>query len=370
MPTTSPRQPLDERSLAILDAVVRLNLETGRAVSSGLVERGLQRAVSSATVRAVMKRLEAAGYLAQPHTSAGRLPTDAGYRVFVDRLLAGWSLTRQEAPAGLHEQVRLGVRRAAGSQDRAKLLAGLLARLTDSLSIVAGPALAEATVRRLECHRRGGGRVLLVVFLDDAAVRTGMVTLPDDPPEQVVAAAGRLLSERVAGRTLREAVAGLPGPVDLVDSPVTRCAGRLARAGRELLRGADDGEIQFDGVATVLAAPEFQEPAPLRALLRFLESPAAMRQTLASLGAPAADGFGVWIGQENPVDALRCFTVMTRRVPLDGRQGLVAVLGPRRMPYLRALHGLEALRCELGDPAGSPLGGHDPRGRRNAEGRR
>jgi heat-inducible transcriptional repressor len=355
MPTASQRTPLDDRSLAILNAIVRLNLETGRPVSSGLVERGLQRAVSSATVRSVMKRLEDAGYLEQPHTSAGRLPTDAGYRVFVDRLLAGWSLRRHEAPAGMEDQMRQGVRRAAGSQDRVKLLAGLLSRLTDSLSIVAGPTLADATVQRVECYRRGGGRVLMVVILDNEAVRTGLVTLPDDPPEQVVAAAGRLLSEQLSGRSLREATAAAPGAVDLVDTPVTRCAARLSRAGRELLRGADAGEIQFDGVASVLGAPEFQEPAPLRALLRFLESPEAMRDTLAQLGARTADGFGVWIGQENPVDALQCFTVMTRRVALDGRVGMVAVLGPRRMPYLRALHGLDSLRRELGAAAGSPL---------------
>jgi len=355
MPTTSYRTKLDDRSLAVLTAIVRLNLETGRPVSSGLVERGMQRAVSSATVRSVMKRLEDAGYLDQPHTSSGRLPTDAGYRVFVDRLLAGWSLRRHDAPAGLEDQVRQGVRRAAGSQDRLKLMAGLLSRLTDSLSIIAGPAMGEAVVQRVECYRRGSGRVLMVVILDDAAVRTGLVTLPDDPSEQVVTAAGRLLSERVAGRTLRDATAGLPGTVDLVDTPVTRCAVRLSRAGRELLRGADAGAIQFDGVASVLGAPEFQEPAPLRALLRFLESPVAMRDTLAQLGERTRDGFGVWIGQENPVDALRCFTVMTRRVALDGRLGLVAVLGPRRMPYLRALHGLDALRRELDSPAIPPL---------------
>lgn len=355
MPTSSLRTTLDERSLAVLTAVVRLDLETGRPVSSGLVERSLHRAVSSATVRSVMKRLAEAGYLEQPHTSAGRRPTDAGYRVFVDSLLSGWALRRHDAPAGLEEQVRQGVRRAAGSQDRLKLLAGLLSRLTQSLGIIAGPTLAEATVQRLECFRRGGGRVLMVVMLDDAAVRTGLVTLPDDPPEAVVAAAGRLLSRRVSGRALREAAAGLPGAVDLEDTPVTRCAARLARAGRELLRGADAGEIEFDGVASVLVAPEFQEPAPLRSLLTFLESPAAMRRTLQELGERAHDGFGVWIGQENPVAALRCFTVMTRRVPLDGRTGVVAVLGPRRMPYQRALHGLDALRRELGGPAGSPL---------------
>ncbi len=355
MPISSQRAPLDERSLLVLTAIVRLNLETGRPVSSGLVERGLQRAVSSATVRSVMKRLEDAGYLEQPHTSAGRLPTDAGYRVFVDRLLAGWSLRRHEAPAGMEDQMRQGVRRAAGSQDRMKLLAGLLSRLTDSLSIVAGPTLSEAAVQRVECYRRGGGRVLMVVILDNEAVRTGLVTLPDDPPEQVVAAAGRLLSEQLTGRTLREATAATPGTVDLVDTPVTRCAARLARAGRELLRGADAGEIQFDGVASVLGAPEFQDPGPLRALLRFLESPDVMRATLAQLGARTADGFGVWIGQENPVDALQCFTVMTRRVALDGRMGMVAVLGPRRMPFLRALHGLDSLRRELGTTTGSPL---------------
>lgn len=355
MPISSPRSHLDERALSILTAIVRLNLETGRPVSSGLVERGLQRAVSSATVRSVMKRLEDAGYLEQPHTSAGRLPTDAGYRVFVDRLLSGWALRRHEAPAGMEEQVRQGVRRAAGSQDRMKLLAGLLARLTDSLGIVAGPAMAEATVQRVECYRRGGGRVLMVVILDDAAVRTGLVTLPDDPPEQVVSEAGRLLSARVQGRPLHEAVAGLPEGVDLVDTPVTRCATRLARAGRELLRGAQEGEIQFDGVASVLGAPEFQEPAPLRALLRFLESPVVMRATLARLQGQTTDGFGVWIGQENPVDALQCFTVMTRRVPLDGRMGVVAVLGPRRMPFLRALHGLDALRRELDAPPATAL---------------
>lgn len=356
MPISSPRNHLDDRSLAILTAIVRLNLETGRPVSSGLVERGLQRAVSSATVRGVMKRLEVAGYLEQPHTSAGRLPTDAGYRVFVDRLLAGWALRRHEVPAGMEDQVRQGVRRAAGSQDRMKLLAGLLSRLTDSLGIVAGPAMAEATVQRVECYRRGGGRVLMVVILDAAAVRTGLVTLPDDPPDQVVAEAGRLLSSRVAGRPLQEVASGWTDGVDLVDTPVSRCAARLARAGRELLRGAEDGEIQFDGVACVLGAPEFQEPAPLRALLRLLESPAAMRETLVQLGGQSGgDGFGVWIGQENPVDALQCFTVMTRRVPLDGRMGMVAVLGPRRMPFLRALHGLDALRRELGAPPGSPL---------------
>ena len=100
-PSREPRR-LSPRDLEVLDAVVQLNIETGRPVSSGLVERFLQRAMSSATIRSVMKFLEDTGYLEQPHTSAGRMPTDAGFRVFVDRLQAGWSLRRHEIPAGLN----------------------------------------------------------------------------------------------------------------------------------------------------------------------------------------------------------------------------------------------------------------------------
>ncbi len=98
MMTPVQHLPLDDRAREILEAVVQLNIETGRAVSSGLVERSVRRRVSSATIRAVMKQLEDAGLLVQPHTSAGRVPTDRGYRIYVDALTAGWGLRRLEVP--------------------------------------------------------------------------------------------------------------------------------------------------------------------------------------------------------------------------------------------------------------------------------
>jgi len=218
----------DPRSLDILDAIVRLNVETGRAVSSGLVERSLQRQVSSATIRAVMKSLEQDGFLVQPHTSAGRLPTDAGFRAFVDRLLAGWALKRHETPPEMRRLADQGLRQGIDTRHRLKALARLLSRLTDNISIIVGPALESVRAVRVEFYPRSVRRVLMVVVLENDEVRTGLVDLPEDTPAPVVAAAARLLSNRVRGRTVGEIYRGVLETVDLIGTPVSRCAATLA----------------------------------------------------------------------------------------------------------------------------------------------
>jgi heat-inducible transcriptional repressor len=348
MKRAEPAAALSPRSRDILQAIVRLNIETGRAVSSGLVERYLQRSVSSATIRTEMQKLERDGYLAQPHTSAGRLPTDEGFRVFVDALRAGWALRRHEAPAEMRALVHRDIRRTLGAQDRLKLLAGLLSRLTDNISIIVGPSRQTVRVERVEYYPKNGSRGLLVVILDTTQVRTGLVDLPARIPDHVAAEAVRLLSERVAGRTLSEIRDGLLDTVDLVRTPVTECADCLAREGRELLTGPADDEIEVEGVANVLEAPELHEPQPLRALLRFMESPRAMRDSLGRLRGASEEEFGVWIGRENPVGELRAFSILTGTYALEGRRGTLAVLGPRRMSYQRAFHGIDILREALG----------------------
>ncbi len=341
---------LDQRSREILEAVVRLNIETGRPVSSGLVERGLQRSVSSATIRSVMQRLESAGYLQQPHTSAGRLPTDRGFRVFVDGLRSGWALRRFEAPSEMRALARRDIRRTLGTQDRLKVLAALLSRLTDNISIVVGPSREAVRVERVEFYAKGGSRGLLVVILDTTQVRTGLVDLPPGTPTHVVAEAVRLLNERVAGRTPAEIRREVLAAIDLVRTPVTECAGSLARAGGELLTGPAAEEIEIEGMANVLETPELHEPEVLRALLRFMGSPRTIGESLRHLQRESRQEFGVWIGRENPVGELRSFSVLTGTYALDGRVGTLAVLGPRRMSYQRAFHGLDALREALGQP--------------------
>ena len=323
---------------------MRLNIETGRPVSSGLVERSLNRDISSATIRSVMKELEAAGYLDQPHTSAGRLPTDRGFRAFVDRLQAGWSLRRNEIPAPMRQVLARGIENPIDGQDRIKVLARLLSGLTDNISIILGPPWDEVRAVRLELYPRSNRRLLLVVILDNARVRTGLVELNEDFAPAVIEQAAGILTQRIQGRTVAEIRSGSWESPDLLRTPASRCAAALSRAGRNLFDGLGEGELELEGVANVLDEPEFREPEPLKALLRFIESPRYIRSSLELLGSLDDDRFGVWIGSENPVGRLHRFTVLTGRFELDGRLGTLAVLGPRRMSYQRAFQGIDIMR--------------------------
>ncbi|MBU8870811.1 MAG: heat-inducible transcriptional repressor HrcA [Gemmatimonadales bacterium] len=335
---------LGSRSLEILDAVVRLNIETGRPVSSGLVERSLNRGISSATIRSVMKGLEGAGYLDQPHISAGRLPTDTGFRVFVDRLQAGWSLRRIDIPAQVRQVLGRNIKDPIDSQERVKVLAQLLSRLTDNISIILGPSWDEVKAVRVEAYPRSARLMLMVVILDNSRVRTGLVELAEDHAPAIIEQAAAILTERIRGRTVAEIRGGCWESPDLLRTPASCCAAALSRAGRNLFHDLGEGELELEGVANVLDEPEFREPEPLKALLRFIESPRNIRRSLDRLGSMDDGRFGVWIGSENPVGPLRGFTVLTGRFELDGRPGTLAVLGPRRMSYQRAFQGIEIMR--------------------------
>ncbi len=339
---------LDSRSYEILDAVVRLHSETGRPVSSGLVERYLSSAPCSATIRAVMKRLEQAGYLVQPHTSAGRLPTDAGYRIHVDRLRTAWSLRRFDLPAGM----LLAARQAApapGGQGQIKDLAHLLSLLTRNISIVVGPSLDLVSVVRLESYPRSARKVMMVLILDNGQVQTRLVDLDGEYPPQVISEAAVLLSERLAGRPLGEIRREEAVAVNLLPTPLSCCGAALAREGMRMLGDLDETQVEMDGVARMLDEPEFQDTAPLKALIRFLESPREIRTVLSRMYHGDRETFGVWIGSENPLGGLREFSVVTAEIKLESGRGLLAVLGPRRLPYQRAFQGMEILRRFRGD---------------------
>ncbi|HOX25071.1 MAG TPA: hypothetical protein PLL30_04855 [Candidatus Krumholzibacteria bacterium] len=337
----------EARADAILDAVVRLNIETGRPVSSGLVSRYLRRAYSAATVRSVMKKLEEDGYLEQPHTSAGRRPTDRGFRRFVDAMLAGWPLARWDLPRPLAREVEEGLIRYAGSHAMVRALAGLLSRLTANISIILGPSWEQVRCLRVELYPKEVRRLLMVLVLENAMVRTTLADPGDDIARQTIEEAGRLLSERITGRTVAEVRDGVLATFRPGVTAASRCASRLANQGRDLFLDFELGELELDGVTNVLGEPEFGEPGTLRNLVRFLESPRTIREALMILDRHAHGNLGVWIGGENPVGELHEFTIVSHRFPLAGREGILAVLGPRRMPYQRALTGIHALRDGL-----------------------
>ncbi|MBC8423521.1 heat-inducible transcription repressor HrcA [bacterium] len=333
----------ESRKDAILDAVVRLYSTSGQPVSSTLVARWLGGVVSSATVRAAMARLEEEGLLGKPHTSAGRIPTDAGFRAFVNRLLRSGDAVVPAPVSILHPQVEQELERSAGTHAMVKALASLLCQMTDSISIIMGPAWDSVRALRLDLYPKEGRRILMVLVLENALVRTGTFAVDNDYTPETLDAAARLLTERISGRTVSEIRGGVLSTLAPETSAVGRCAREMIHHGSELFSDVETAELELMGVANLLDEPEFSDPDRLKHLVRFLESPHAIRDTLQRLSPENEAGLAVWIGSENPVDELQSFGMISSSFPLAGRQGILAVLGLRRMSYDKAIHGVQTL---------------------------
>ena len=331
-----------DREGRVLAAVVRLYSEAGAPVSSTLVATWLGGAVSSATVRADMTRLEDDGCLAKPHTSAGWIPTRKGVRRFVNEMLDGGAGAATPGSA-MVPVVERELQRSSGSPAMVKALAALLSRLTDNIGIILGPAWDTVRAERLELYPKEGRRILMVLVLENALVRTGTIAVEEEFTPPVLQDAARILSERISGLSVREIRDGALDGLDANDDQAERCARELAHQGSDLFSDVEEGDLELMGVANVLDEPEFSEPERLKKLVRFLESPRTIRSALQRLSPENEDGIAVWIGSENPIDELQPFSLVSSPFAMEGRRGVLAVLGLRRMSYDRAIQGMQVL---------------------------
>ncbi len=323
---------LNERERKVLEAVIQSYVETAEPAGSRTISKKFGLGVSPATIRNTMSDLEEKGFLYHPHTSAGRVPTDIAYRLYVDSLIGPARLSAAEA-GRLAEEISLG-----GSAIEA-----ILRRAAQSLSVVAqelgvaiGPRLDRAVLRRLELVRISNERLLLVLTLEGGAVRTIFVEVPGQIAESALAEVTVVLNERLAGLSLREVRVSL--------GPRLRDSNTQPEA-RELLNVfLEEGEALFElrdddlmlGQASVLAEqPEFTSGENLRKLLALTDT----REHLAELlrRRSAAPGVTITIGAENTDPRLEHLTVVTSEYRTGALSGVIGVIGPTRMPYEKVI---------------------------------
>ncbi|MGN6391692.1 MAG: heat-inducible transcriptional repressor HrcA [Gemmatimonadales bacterium] len=320
---------LTERELKVLEAVVQTYIETAEPAGSQTIARRFGLGVSPATIRNTMSELEDKGYLFHPHTSAGRIPTDRAYRVYVNEIMR-LAPPSHEARHALHAEL-IGARAAV--EQVLRRAAQVLGVLTQELGVAVGPALGEMVLERLELVPVSSERLLLVFNLRSGIVRTIFVEVPGRVSSETVQDVARVLNERLAGHTLQRIRATLPERL--------RDAGGVD-GGRELLNiFIAEGEEIFalgderDGVvlgsAQMLAEqPEFASNERMRELLRLTEGRDLLRQALASR---RQTGLSITIGGENPDTRLSGFTLVTASYEAGALQGVIGVMGPTRMPY-------------------------------------
>ena len=322
---------LDERKAAILRAVVEEYIDTAQPVGSAHVVRAPGVQVSSATVRNDMATLEQEGYLRQPHTSAGRIPTEKGYRFFVDNLGAPGALRGTDAL-----QVRTFFERAHGEleqmlQDTSRLLGDL----TSYAGVVVGPVVAEASVRSVQLVGLSPSAALVVLVLSNGAVEKHHLDLGEGTPALAVGVAEDLLG--AASAHLGAALSGaarsqLPAPVPTGD-PATDALCGLALASLRSERGDDPDQVFVGGTARIARA--FDAIETVREVLGILEQ----QLVVVTLLRDVIDrGQQVAIGTETGMATLAECALIVAPYQVDGEPaGSIGVLGPARMDYPQAM---------------------------------
>lgn len=324
---------LDERKTAILAAVVQEYIATAQPVGSASIADAPAINVSSATVRSELSLLETDGFLIQPHTSAGRIPTDKGYRYFVDNLTTPGRLDRTS-----QKQVGEFFSAAHGRlEEMLHQTSNLLAELTHSASVVVGPRAEAVAVRRVQFVGLSDANATVVVVFANGAVEDVTLDLGDGDDDERLGAASRHLSGALDGVVL--------GDVDDVapsgDPDIDRlCAAALDRMGA--IASAD--HVYTGGVSEVARA--FDAVEVVRSVLHTLEQ----QFVVVTLVSDIVDrGMSVAIGVEHGVEPLSACSVVVAPVIVDGeRVGSVGVLGPTRMNYPQALATVDVVSEQLG----------------------
>src|SRR6266550_909278 len=326
---------LSERSRRLLAALVREHIATGEPVSSQTLARESGLGVSSATIRNMVARLEAEGYLHQPHTSAGRVPTDRGYRVFVDLLLDGRKPTR---PAAIVEnELRQHAERSPLMEDLLVSVTHMVSRASRHVGFAIGSADI-AVLQRIEFVPLGGTRVLVVVVSKGNQVTRKVVDAEESICSDDLVQAANYLTSEFAGLPLfdvREAVlARLAQERTLYDQLMARAL-RLARFTLEEL--PRQHTFHVEGAASLLdtPAPDGVSLPTLRALLEMMEEKERMLRLLNQyIDGP---GLTIVIGGEHVSPDLRSFSLIASTTTDGGTIRTVGVIGPTRMQYSRAI---------------------------------
>ena len=325
--------PLDPRSEAILRAVIEEYVTTAMPVASqALVDRyGL--GVSSATVRNILAELELAGLLTHPHTSAGRIPTDLGYRWYVESIID---------QALMPEVEQLMIRHQFGQVEFAsehwfRLAASTIASLTRAAGLATPAKPVAAHVRRLDIVSITDRLASLVVVLREGSIKQALVTLEQGEDQAALSVVAGVLNEIVSGATASR-IESLLRSVD-EDRPHARLIRRIGDRIVRILREYDTEAVEdvfSDGLLNVMGAPEFADSDKLRRVFSALENRAYLGELV---GTVAASGVvQVFIGHENPPADMRDVALVLAPYGRPGRAvGVVGVLGPTRLAYPEAI---------------------------------
>lgn len=323
---------LDDRNRRVLQAVIDSYIASGAPIGSSVLVKRYDFGVSSATLRNIMAELEELGFLTHPHTSAGRIPTDIGYRYYIDSLISIEN-DNEDIEGQLRQTPQLH------SDDLEELMeeaSRFLATLSHCAGVVVAPTDAEAQYKHIEFVRLRGRQVLIIFVTATGIVQNKLIDLDEGIGQQDLNRFSAYLDEELTGRTLEEVRRRLIDQLQEEKLVFTRLMEETYRASQEV-RERESEKVYIGGASQMLESPEFANVDRMKVLLKAFEDKYKMLKLLDR--SVAAKGIKVFIGSENPYFEMQgCSMVIGSYQAGSNVVGTLGVIGPTRMQYKQVIH--------------------------------
>lgn len=342
---------LDERKVTILKAIIKTYLETGEPVGSRTISKYSDLNLSSATIRNEMSDLEELGYIIQPHTSAGRIPSDLGYRFYVDNLIA-------QKDKEVTEMKEFMIERTEKMEQVLKQVVKLLANNTNYATMITAPSYHRNKVKFIQLSQVDAKQILAVIVTEGNIVKNKMIPVEEPLDNETMLKLNILLNTSLNGLSLEEinlaTIARLKEQAGIHSNIISDVLDAVAASIQE----DEDLQIYTSGATNIFKYPELSDSQKASELISAFEE----KQQLASLvnqtlSNEEETGIQVYIGDESPVATMRDCSVVTATYELgEGMHGTIGIIGPKRMDYENVVDNLKTLKVQLDNIFKKPKG--------------
>lgn len=340
---------MDERKLKILKAIIRNYLETGEPVGSRTISKYTDLNLSSATIRNEMADLEELGYIVQPHTSAGRIPSDQGYRLYVDDMMKEKKQEVNEKEKEVEEMKEFLIEKV----DRVELLlqqmAKLLAENTNYATMITAPQYNKNKVKFIQLSRMEPGKLLVVVVVDGNIVKNTILHIEEELTDETLLQLNMLCNTSLNGLCVDEINLGIISRLKEQAGTHRGIVGSVLDAVAEAITVDEDLEIYTSGATNIFRYPELSDQEKARDLISAFEEKELLTNLVQETNERENDqGIQVYIGSETPVQTMKDCSVVTATYELEeGVKGTIGIIGPKRMDYEKVVTTLKTLTAQL-----------------------
>ena len=331
---------LDERKIKILNSIIQTYLITGEPVGSRTISKYTDLNLSSATIRNEMSDLEDLGYIIQPHTSAGRIPSDKGYRFYVDNLM-------KEKIAEVDEMKDVLIEKADKLDHLLKNVAKLLAANTNYATMISAPQYKRNKLKFIQLSRVEENQLLVVVMLDGNLIKNRLIEVDERVSEDEVAKLNILINTFLQGLNLQEINMELIQRMKVQADGYGQIIGHIIDAIAVVIQEEDDLEIYTSGATNLLKYPELGDREKASELLYTMEEKKALSELIVDQedsGEENKNPIQIYIGSESPVSTMKDCSIVTATYELEeGVQGTIGIIGPKRMDYKKVVGNLQTM---------------------------